>query len=200
MSEVESAAATVLTPLLHGEPMTLTTADQTALATWAFKTGYVIDAAAIGPGSPRFPMVHRRFLLEHRTPPAMSVAWITSWPGTTSAWTHHWALEALAAHEAPSESYNAYGATIALGPIVLRTYAATVEPLAPKYLVERRGGVFPIWPSNNEIDWVPRFWLSADELEELAYSIPQALESGITPAAKLFFDPDRPQPGPARPQ
>ncbi len=199
MSEVENAAATVLVPLLRGAPGLLTPDDQAALATWTLKTGCVIDAAAIGGGGPRFPQAHRRWLLEHHSPPALSAAWITTWPGTTTAWTHHWGLEALEQGESSSGSVNAYGATIALGPIVLRGYAATEEPLAPAYIRERRDGVFRIWPPVDAMSWRPQFWLSADELEEFAYGIPQALERGIIPGGKLFFDPDRPDPAPARP-
>jgi hypothetical protein len=199
MSEIESNAANVLAPLLRGEPATLRPEDQTALATWAFKTAYVIDAAALGSGGAQFPAVHRRWMLEHRRPPTMSAAWITAWPGTTSAWTHHWGLEAVEQEQEATGLTNAYGATIALGPVVLRVYAATAEPLAPEYLIEDRPGVFRVWPATGDIAWHPRFWLSAEELEELAYSIPRALEGGIAPDVVPFFDADRPELGPARP-
>ena len=187
VSDIDNAAAMILTPLLRGEPGRLSPDDQGALATWAFKTGCVIDAAALGRGGPSFPRSDRVWLREHGCPPELSAAWITSWPGTTTAWTHFWGLEALKAGASASGSVNVYGATIALGPMVLRVYAATEEALAPEYMIERRQGVFPIRPASATFDWEPRFWLSAEELEDFAYGIPQALERGITPGSEPFF-------------
>jgi hypothetical protein len=199
MSQVEAAAARVLTPLLRGEAATLGLRDQEAVATWAFKTAHVIDAASIGGSGPRFPQSHREWLRERRSPPPLSAAWLTSWPGTTTAWTNHWGFEAVREGETASGNVNAYGATVALGPIVVRVYGATEEPLGPQYIQEPRDGVFQVWPADAGLQWLPRFWLSAEELEAFAYGIPQAIESTVIPGARTFFDPERPDPPPARP-
>jgi hypothetical protein len=200
VSEIDNAAAIVLTPLLQGKQRRLSSEDQGTLATWAFKAGCVIDAAALGGGGPRFPQADRSWLREHRCPPEMCAAWITSWPGTMTAWTHFWGIDMLKPGELKSGSVNAYGATIALGPIVLRVYATTNEALAPSYLIEQRRGVFPIRPASEMLNWQPQFWLSAEELEQFAYAIPQALELDVSPETELFFDPNRSESPPSRPR
>jgi hypothetical protein len=199
MSKVEAIASRTLTPLLCGEGAILNVEEQAAVATWTFKTACVIDAASVGGDGRRFPQTHREWFRDRRSPPPLSAAWLTSWPGTTTAWTHHWGFEALKRGESASGGVNAYGATIALGPVVVRVYAATEEALGPDYITEPREGVFQIWPATNDLHWKPTFWLSAAEMEAFAYNIPQALERSISPGVHLFFDPDRPDPPPARP-
>jgi hypothetical protein len=187
--------------MLHGDPALITHEDQQAISNWAFKTSYVLDSAAIGEGKLGFPQAHRTRLYDTGLLPEFSAAWVSSWPGTSTSWTHHWGVPVVSQSRltgAVSETF-AYGATIALGPIVMRTFAATDEPLAPKHFHEGRTDVFQVWPTQPPIDWQRKFWLTANELEDWAYTIPRAIEQ-LVPGTREFFDPERPLNPPARPE
>jgi hypothetical protein len=175
MSQLEQQARIILTPLLQGQSGQLSEKDLDLLARWAFKTACVIDAASPGSGE-GFPHEHRSLLRERDELPRRSAVWMTTWPGTTTAWTAHWGMAvAVQPNEQPDE-INAYGATFALGPVAFRVYATTQEPIDPKYFHELLPGIFKIHPRGGPVDWVGRFWLTSEQLEDWAFAIPRQLQ------------------------
>jgi hypothetical protein len=175
MSRLEQSAAEVLTPLLQGQSGQLSVADLEVLAKWAFKTAFVIDAQSLGTG-PSFLSAHRRLLRERGELPPMSAVLMTTWPGTTTTWTQHWGMQLALAGERTPEEANTYGATIAIGPIVFRVYATTLEPVAPDYFFETVPGIFKISPREEPLDWEGKFWLTKEQLGDFAFGIPRAIE------------------------
>lgn len=189
MSAIETRAANVLTPMLQGRAKQLTGDDCASLARWAFKTSYVVDAAGLGSSS-QFPSRERHeFRRRAGEPLEDSAVWLTSWPGTTTAWTQHWGVAASETAQTPSDGVNTYGATIAIGPLAFRTYRSDRPTLHPHYFQETRPGIFRIWPTATGLDWQPRFWLNAKELEDFAFGIPRALEQRFgTEPGRRFWD------------
>jgi hypothetical protein len=176
MSKLESEAATVLTPLFEGRSGRLTEEGLTILSQWAFKTAFVIDAASLEAGGPRTPEADRHSFRETSRPPEMGAVWLTTWPGTTTSWTAHWGLEVAEGARATSAGPNSYGATIAIFPIVLRTYATSAAAVHPDRFHELLPGISRIWPVAGALDWRAKFWLTAQQLEDFAFAIPRAVE------------------------
>lgn len=176
MSQLESAASRVLAPLFHGRSGRLTKDDLALLSQWAFKTAFVIDAASLHAGGPLTPRADRHAFKENLEPPEMSAVWLTTWPGETTSWTAHWGLELSERADAPSTAPNTYGATIAIFPIVLRTYATSVPAVHPDHVHDVLPGISRIWPVTQPLDWEARFWLTAQQLEDFAFGIPRAIE------------------------
>jgi hypothetical protein len=176
MSQLEERAAVILTPLLQGQSGRLSEEDLELLAIWAFKTACVIDAASPEAGA-NFPIDHRRRLYERRQLPARCAVWMTTWPGTTTTWTAHWGMTVAVREDEELGEPNTYGATFALGPIAFRVYATTQEPIDPRYFHEIEPGTFKIHPPQGPVDWEGRFWLSAEQLENWAFSIPRQIQA-----------------------
>jgi hypothetical protein len=176
MSNLESEAAPVLTPLFEGRSGVLTEEALAILSRWAFKTAFVIDAAGLQSGGPLTPQADRFAFRETARPPGMSAVWLTTWPGTTTTWTAHWGLE-LGEGKQDSRGPNTYGATIAIFPIVLRTYATSVTAVHPDCIRDVLPGISRIWPLAGSLDWKAKFWLTTQQLLDFAFGIPRALES-----------------------
>ncbi|HEY2717614.1 MAG TPA: hypothetical protein VGI73_15480 [Solirubrobacterales bacterium] len=187
MAELEERAAEILTPLLHGQSGVLSENDLGLLARWAFKTAFVIDAAS--PGSQAgFPRDHRELLRESGELPPRSAVWMTTWPGSTTTWTAHWGCSLAVREGEEPEDFNTYGATFALGPIAFRVYATTQEPIDPEYFHELLPGIFKIHPRSAPIEWVGRFWITAEQLEIWAFSIPRQIQiNSVEGAAGMPF-------------
>lgn len=187
MSQLESEASVILTPLFQGQSGHLSVDDLGALSRWAFKTAVVIDAASLGGEGPLVPEDVRYAFRETLELPEMAAVWLTTWPGTTSAWTQHWGL---AISEDPLQEpagINAYGATIAIFPIVFRTFATSAPAVNPDYFHETVPGIERIWPVTGPLDWEATFWLTAQQLEDFAFGIPRAIGSSQSGAADLRF-------------
>jgi hypothetical protein len=176
MSELESEAAKVLVPLFVGWSGRLDGDDLTVLTRWALKTAFVIDAASLSAGGPMTPRADRYAFRETLVPPAMTAVWLTTWPGTATSWTAHWGLEVREGEDAASVGPNTYGATIAIYPIVLRTYVTNAPSVHPNHFRDTVPGVSRIWPVAGPLDWEAKFWLTARQLEEFAFGIPRAIE------------------------
>jgi hypothetical protein len=175
MAQLEAEASGVLGPMLQGRPCRLETTHLALLARWAFKTAFVIDAASIGSG-PHAPRSHRESMRELGEPPHMSAVWMTTWPGTTTAWTQHWGIAASAGGAGTIDAVNTYGATIAVGPLVFRTYCTTEPALHPDYFHDVLDGITRIWPAPSALQWQPKFHLTAQQLEDFAFGLPRAIE------------------------
>ena len=186
MARLESDISPILGAMLQGQQRRMEVRDLELLAVWAFKTSCVVDAASLGGSGPHFPTEDRYRLREAAQLPMMSDVRMTTWPGTTTSWTHHWGMNITASymplsaarqHSAPLDGEaTAYGATLAIGPVVFRTYATTQEPVSPKYFHDRVPGITGIWPQLEAFDWEPVFHLSANQVKEFALGIPIALE------------------------
>ena len=186
MSELEASVAEILTPLLQGQSGTLSSEDLGLLSRWAFKTSYVIDAASPGSGA-GCPARDRHYLREAGKLPEHSAVWMTTWPGTTTTWTMHWGMTLTSEGSEKPTGINTYGATFALGPVVFRTYATSEIELGPQYLHELLSGIFRIHPPCGSLDWMGRYWLTAEQLKDWSFAIPRTLDSSAQNSDKDGF-------------
>ena len=69
MAELERRAAPLLSPMITGQPSTLTMPEQLIVATWATKTAMVVESTLGGPG--HFHPDQRRHVMEHDSPPGL---------------------------------------------------------------------------------------------------------------------------------
>jgi hypothetical protein len=77
LSDLEKAAQPILTPMIHGEPMTLGAEEAETVAMWATKTALVfnaLDAAEWRVAPPE----HARELHDTRKPPARTFVWLSA--------------------------------------------------------------------------------------------------------------------------
>jgi hypothetical protein len=112
LSELESAAKPLLTPMIRGKHQTLGPRQQRVVATWVMKTAAVIDRTH---RHRTVPPEHGRVLRERREPPPGVYVWLAAYGVDTFVGTHK-------GFQFPSGGGidDAYGATFSIGHLVLQ--------------------------------------------------------------------------------
>ena len=176
MSELESAAQSILTPMLRDEARVLSAVEQHTVATWAVKTMLTVQGTNIG-GESFVPVAEYRWFYEHRTPLLGSNVWLCRY-GDRTRWplsVHQYGITVRPGGDpAPQvgEPINGYGVAFAVGPVAWWLFGHDVP------VTDMKSGSddahLLIWPAlGPDIRWPPLHTLETEaELEQLARHMP----------------------------
>jgi hypothetical protein len=149
MSQLESRVKPLLTPLIHGQPLTLSREEQTAIAVWATKMAIVVEQTRIG--KPTIPPAYRQHLRQHLQPPVGTHVWMARYGGARTIWFDRFDGNL----DSSQKSGRVHALTLSLGQLVLQVYSLLIEK--PEEIVIEKATPLPeLWP--NQLDqalWPP---------------------------------------------
>jgi len=184
--EVEKPNQTLLPPMFRGEQISLTSAEQQHVATWAFKTHLMAQYRHI-PFRPQ-PEEQLQWLYQNRTAAPKSRVWLAAFAGVPlhHAWGRTYAFELFAPavpDVAPADVLYAEMMTLCVGQLVFQSFKWTGA--VPEFDVglpdETAKFVLPIWPpSNVTLVWPPAFTL--DTLESVRNFADAFVNTGEPPS------------------
>jgi len=169
MSNLETDAQPILTPMINGRKTRLTKIAQRTVAAWAFKTAVIGEQ--ITPSAARTPNEHRHWLRDHAEPPAAAFVFIAA---TDAKWigdTHYGGIYMFADSSAgilPAGTPIAYGATLVIRHLALQVVAGLIEDAAFAHQAPLNASVRRIWPSIAAFEWPPGPVLTPPALDALA--------------------------------
>lgn len=156
MSELETEAKPLLTPMIQGKPMGLSRREQRLAATWAAKTAMML--AFTHPERRALPDAHLHWLYAQGEPDPHVVIWIGAYAGDWSGW-YSGEILGLGPRERP-EGF-AYCSTCLLGSLVFQVLGHDLnEAMAPLAAPEADRLSVQIWPDTRAlVRWPPDFTL-----------------------------------------
>lgn len=177
MSDLETQAMPILTPMLSDQPRVLTALDQATVATWATKTALAMQGLNIGKERV-FSEAQYRWFERNRMPLPDSHVWLcrytdrTRWPISA----HQWGMTVGPVdgpHLHPGDPMNGFGIAFAVGPVAFWLVGYDV-PGGPHTQGGSDDKHLLIWPAlGRDVRWPPATALESEqELQELARRLP----------------------------
>ena len=182
MADIESTAKPILDPLVRGRGRRLHRRLQRTLATWAFLKACVFDE--LHPAERAVPSEHRRYLYEHKEPPADGV-WIRL--ATYEARDiGHYAYQGMRLgrrDEPEPPEPTVYFVTITIGALVVQVSGSLLEdwrfqnvPYPDDFAIAE------IWPASASVDFAQRNVLTHETLlglSKVLYNVIGKLTGGV---------------------
>lgn len=165
MSDIETAARPILTPLIVGQEAELSQGDQEIAATWGFKTTLMLQFTH--PARVAIPEGQYKEFFERRIPPSAVRISLGQYSGLLTDGTY-WAsalgVEAPGSTHSP-ESPNAFLVTFNVGRLVYSGYG---RPDASALTFEGRSHFVEVWPAScGSVAWPPPNSLTSAEMRAL---------------------------------
>ena len=187
MSQIETASIPILTPLILGQPITLTADAQRIVATWATLKTLVIEtddpkSAAIPP------QAAKQFYVDKKPFDDWKI-WIGQYFGTT--WSQGKRMTHLGGVLGPSamksvktlgkhQRRNIQTTTIVGGQLYIHVFSATVSNTFYGFK-GRSGDVLNlIHPYSGDIGWPPKVVMTDDDAGQIALSLAAAVPRSVT--------------------
>jgi hypothetical protein len=178
MSRLETNTRAALIPMIHGESTLLDRNAQRTLAAWALKTASVADHAQGDPWQPTSMEAERRHLAEFGEPSANVLVWLAARLDPPPAQIYLWGSTAIPTAPAGELDCSViYGATIALGPVVLEVLYTTAPQLSVAYALEERPAINLIWPYRAPFDRGEREEFDDEGFSDYMNALPSVLRS-----------------------
>ncbi len=179
MSRLEQAARPVLTPLILGQPRTITTDDARVMAEWIVLKMMVGEHNQAGEAVSTYAL-REQFRLRRTIPPNLFI-WIGrcgvgGW--AAAYWRHNGTVSVGDAPIPKKGTKNMHTVTFGIGNLFIHTLHTTVPEIQianPFPLLDRRGT--QIYPAKDLISWPPPLTLTANEAGIVAGSLHAFFES-----------------------
>jgi hypothetical protein len=166
MKRLEDRARPALVRMLEDASSELSVEEAGLVATWASKTGLMIDQT--DPKLTAAPPEHRRWIMENDEPPPMTRVWVSraEWWVGAQVWKRSSYVAPASGPVRNGERYepNSYMTVFALGRVifeVLGTTEARVSKLGPPQLLQDK--FTRLWPAPAAFSWPPTADLTATE-------------------------------------
>lgn len=192
MSILEEKVRASLTPLIIGNPCTLSEDDQTTIATWATMKAMVGET--LYPGAAITPRLDRHHLRLSGTPP---VGWyIRVVPSSCEMWrvAHHHYSAGIAVSGEPhgesathSDARNVQWTMFGLHRLLVLAFSSTVDPsiFSPDLRAMNEKKVPRIWPKDQQtIVWNPNLTVNDSVFEYIALSQRRFIAAGMKSPSK----------------
>jgi hypothetical protein len=169
MSDLENAAAPLLTPMIRGEKQGLDIEQEATVARWAAKTAMVWDQLV--PEEARlWSRDEHRWIMENPTPPPDTAVRLGHYVGGAAEFIEHKRVALF--WEAPPDSQtgvrpDAHRTLMVVGKLVLEVRGRSPHDAVtlPGHDVEDL--LMPIWPTSAVRSWPPRLAMSDRNLQSL---------------------------------
>lgn len=166
MSQLESRAKPLLTPLIHGQAGTFGRHEQTLMATWATKMAIVVEQTRSG--RPMIPTEYRRHVYERQEPPPGTHVWMARYGGARTVWFDRFDGNL----DSSQKSGRIHALTLSLGQLVLQLYSLLIDK--PEEIVIEKATPLPeLWPNQlHRAVWPPPIHpLDDAQMQSLAKSL-----------------------------
>ena len=171
MKGLEDAVKPLLTPMIGGQRIQLSPADQRVLATWLYKMCLLLRYDDRPPETP--PLEWRRWLYVKREPPPSSQAWLAVYGGDWRRpwWTRRHGLIVQTIEEETGQllhESNGYLTTIQIGAVGLQMVVWGTLPIEGKPFADERH-LLRIWPPTDDtLSWPTPFAFDAEWMDRWA--------------------------------
>jgi hypothetical protein len=180
MARLEADAKPILLSMAAGDPVSLGPEAQRVLAAWALKTAVVHDNAQGKPWRPTPMGAECRHLADTGIPTSNVLVWLSSCLDPPPARARLWGTTAtVTTMDGELTAAEAYGATLALGPVWLQMLYTTIPDLPQAFTLEQRPAIALIWPYQQAFDWSERENFTDEGFEDLASALPGVLRSTL---------------------
>jgi hypothetical protein len=168
MSELESVARPILTPMIHGsDRVLLDTARQAVVATWALKTAMMMQLADTSGAS--IPARDFAWVREHQTPPVGVQVLLAAYHPTTGS-TRYDYQRIDSRHLATGvTTQDGYGIMLGVGSFLTYVFSPGFDPPRPHIRLPLQAKLADCWleiaPATSTVTWPPRYGLSEEDAD-----------------------------------
>jgi hypothetical protein len=154
MSRLETEAKPLLSPMIEGKAIGLSSREQVLAATWATKTAVMLSFTH--GAQPVVPASHISELFGSGEPPASTHVWIAAYEGEWSGW---YSGDVIGIGPPSKTEGLAYCATMVVGHLVFQVLGHDLaEPIEPLSAPEADRLSVQLWPPQSTlVSWPPRF-------------------------------------------
>lgn len=181
MSDLETHASPLLTPMIEGRPQGLDIKQQALISQWVVKTALTWDQSQ-PPERRLYPVSFCRWLYEHRLPPPGSTIRLGQYRGTGAAefveMVHNAMYREVPADPVDRGPSEAHRATIRIGWLVMElAITKDASPIIRAIGANIDDLLLTIWPSVAIGSWPPRLAFDDASLRSLVRPGPAELSS-----------------------